>query len=94
MLGSVGAAAAPFGAAQGAVRGAFGGAVRGASAFGGRENYRANLAAASSAGKYGAKGALPAMQQKDRANQLDNAFSRKSPSGTGTTGCQGQRKII
>lgn len=81
---AVGAAAAPFGAAQGAVRGAFGGAVRGASAFGGRENYRANLAAASSAGKYGAKGALPAMQQKDRANQLDNAFSRKSPSGTGT----------
>lgn len=85
MVGSaLGLAAAPIGAAGGAVAGTFRGAGRGSRSFLGRAAYRNNLAASAAKGHFGAKGALPAMQAGSRLKQMDKAFSRKAPIGSGS----------
>ena len=85
MLGSAaGAAAAPIGAAGGALAGALRGAGRGSRSFLGRSAYQKNLAASAEKGHFGAKGALPVMQANSRFKQVDNAFGRNAPAGSGS----------
>ena len=81
---AAGFAAAPIGAAGGAVAGAFRGAGRGSRSFLGRAAYQKNLAASAAKGHFGAKGALPVMQANSRFKQIDTAFGRTAPVGSGS----------
>lgn len=81
---AAGFAAAPIGAAGGALAGAALGAGRGSRSFLGRNAYQNNLASSAAKGQFGAKGALSTMQSNSRFKQVDKAFGRTAPVGSGS----------